>query len=285
MRGNGHILKVSTVLGATALVLLGVGDLAGAAKTGGAATQGGAPIIAVLGPKTTVKPGKFVRAYAMCPKGYFVTGGGFYAGAITEIISSPLPNLRGWFVDGTNTSKAERTFQHRAIGRLREGHARHHHDPGGGPRDAAPRAIRLRHGPWNAGVRTRAISRIVDGVDRRGRGGARLRAQPAILTDHHADARALARPRAAGDDADTHPHSLRPRTHADARVDAGHDSHRAGHLGDPAEGRRWRRPRSRLTPLPRSRTGTGPGHSRILGIGARRAGTSRTALSRHRPRR
>ena len=50
----------------------------------------------------------------MCPKGYFVTGGGFYAGAITEIISSPLPNLRGWFVDGTNTTKAKRTFQHRA---------------------------------------------------------------------------------------------------------------------------------------------------------------------------
>ena len=69
MRGNAHILKVSTVLGATALALLGAGDLAGAAKTGGASTQAGAPIIAVLGPKTTVAPGKFVRAYAMCPKG------------------------------------------------------------------------------------------------------------------------------------------------------------------------------------------------------------------------
>ena len=114
MRGNAHILKVSTVLGATALALLGVGDLAGVAKTSGGSTQGGAPIIAVLGPKTAVAPGKFVRAYAMCPKGYFVTGGGFYAGAITEIISSPLPNLRGWFVDGNNTSKAKRTFQHRA---------------------------------------------------------------------------------------------------------------------------------------------------------------------------
>lgn len=114
MRGNAHILKVSTVLGATARALLGAGDLAGAANTGCASTQAGAPIIAVLGPKTTVAPGKFVRAYAMCPKGYFVTGGGFYAGAITEIISSPLPNLRGWFVDGTNTTKAKRTFQHRA---------------------------------------------------------------------------------------------------------------------------------------------------------------------------
>lgn len=114
MRGNAHILRVSIVLGATALALLAAGDLAGAAKTGGASTPGGAPIIAVLGPKTNVPPGKFVRAYAMCPKGYFVTGGGSYAGAITEIISSPLPNLRGWFVDGNNTSKAKRTFQHRA---------------------------------------------------------------------------------------------------------------------------------------------------------------------------
>jgi hypothetical protein len=114
VRANAHILKAGTVLGATALALLGVGDLVGVAKTGTASQPSGAPIIAVLGPKTTVPPGKFVRAYAMCPKGYFVTGGGYYAGAITEIISSPVPNLRGWFVDGTNTSKTKRTFQHRA---------------------------------------------------------------------------------------------------------------------------------------------------------------------------
>ena len=114
MRINAPILKVSTILGASALALLGVGDLTGIAKTSGASQPAGAPIIAVLGPKTTVPPGKFVKAYAMCPKGYFVTGGGSYAGAITEIASSPLPNLSGWFVDGTNTSKAKRTFQHRA---------------------------------------------------------------------------------------------------------------------------------------------------------------------------
>lgn len=113
MRGTAHILTVGIGLGATALALLGAGDLAGAAKTG-ATSAPGAPIIAVLGPKTTVPPGKFVRAYAMCPKGYYVTGGGSYAGAITEIISSPLPTLRGWFVDGSNTSKPKRTFQHRA---------------------------------------------------------------------------------------------------------------------------------------------------------------------------
>jgi hypothetical protein len=114
VRGKAHILTVTIGLGATALALLGAGDLAGAAKTGGASTPSGAPIIAVLGPKTNVPPGKFVRAYAMCPKGYFVTGGGSYAGAITEIISSPLPSLRGWFVDGNNTTKTKRTFQHRA---------------------------------------------------------------------------------------------------------------------------------------------------------------------------
>jgi hypothetical protein len=114
VRVNAHILRGSTVLGATALALLGAADLPGAAKTGGTSTANGAPIIAVLGPKTNVSPGKFARAYAMCPKGYFATGGGSYAGAITEIISSPMPNLHGWFVDGNNTSKAKRTFQHRA---------------------------------------------------------------------------------------------------------------------------------------------------------------------------
>jgi hypothetical protein len=117
VRANAHILRGSILVGASALAvlaLLGAGDLAGAAKTGSTPTLKSAPIIAVLGPKTNVPPRKFVRAYAMCPKGYFVTGGGSYAGAITEIISSPLPNLRGWFVDGTNTSKAKRTFTHRA---------------------------------------------------------------------------------------------------------------------------------------------------------------------------
>jgi hypothetical protein len=114
VRVNAPILKAGTILGASALALLAVGDLTGLAKTGVATQPTGAPIIAVLGPKTAVPPGKFVKAYAMCPRGYFVTGGGSYSGAITEIASSPLPNLRGWFVDGTNTSKAKRTFQHRA---------------------------------------------------------------------------------------------------------------------------------------------------------------------------
>ena len=78
-----------------------------------------------------------------------MTGGGFYAGAITEIISSPLPNLRGWFVDGTNTTKAKRTFQHRATAVCAKGTPVIDHDSGGGPGDAAPRPIRLRHISWH----------------------------------------------------------------------------------------------------------------------------------------
>jgi hypothetical protein len=71
-------------------------------------------MIAVLGPRVAVPPGRFVRAFAMCPVGYRVTGGGAYGGAINEIISSPLVSLRGWFVDGTNTDRAGRTFSQRA---------------------------------------------------------------------------------------------------------------------------------------------------------------------------
>jgi hypothetical protein len=107
--------KALAVLAATGLVVLGVTALAGAAGSDGASpTTPTATVIAVLGPKMSVRPGKFAKAYAVCPKGYYVTGGGAYSGAITEIISSPMPNLRGWFVDGSNTSPAKRTFQHRA---------------------------------------------------------------------------------------------------------------------------------------------------------------------------
>ena len=87
----------------------------------------------------------------MCPKGYFVTGGGFYAGAITEIISSPLPNLRGWFVDGTNTSKAKRTFQHRATAVCAKGTPVPTTTTRGLRGDADPGAVRLHPSPWNDG--------------------------------------------------------------------------------------------------------------------------------------
>ena len=69
----------------------------------------------VLGPAVQVPPGQFVKAFVYCPKGYYVTGGGVYNGAITEIASSPTKDLRGWFVDGTNNDTGGRTFQHRAV--------------------------------------------------------------------------------------------------------------------------------------------------------------------------
>jgi hypothetical protein len=108
------MLKSMTVVVATGLAVFGVSSLAGAAKTGTTPSPSGKTLVAVLGPKVNVAPGKFARAYALCPNGYYVTGGGAYSGAITEIISSPMPNLSGWFVDGTNTDKQKRTFQHRA---------------------------------------------------------------------------------------------------------------------------------------------------------------------------
>jgi hypothetical protein len=108
------VIKPTVVVAGACLALLGVSALAGAAKDPAAAVKSSPTVVAVLGPKVNVPPGRFVRAYARCPTGYYVTGGGAYAGAITEIISSPMPDLRGWFVDGTNTSTVKRTFQERA---------------------------------------------------------------------------------------------------------------------------------------------------------------------------
>jgi len=112
------MLKALAVLAATGLAVLGASALAGAARTNTASTTSpgaSADVVAVLGKKVSVRPGAFAKAYAVCPKGYHVTGGGAYSGAITEIISSPMPDLRGWFVDGSNTSPAKRTFTHRAV--------------------------------------------------------------------------------------------------------------------------------------------------------------------------
>lgn len=108
------ILKLATVLTAAVLAILGASSLAGAADTASAPPRKAVTVIAVLGRKVSVPAGAFVKAFAYCPKGYYVTGGGAYNGAIVEIASSPLPNLRGWFVDGTNTDPQKRTFQHRA---------------------------------------------------------------------------------------------------------------------------------------------------------------------------
>lgn len=105
------MLRATAILAAVCAAGLGVGALAGAA---GGSPASSPTVIAVLGAKTNVPPRRFVKAYARCPRGYYVTGGGVYNGAITVIASSPMTNLRGWFVDGTNTSPAKRTFQERA---------------------------------------------------------------------------------------------------------------------------------------------------------------------------
>jgi len=107
------MLKRIATIGA-GLALVGVCALAAVAAGQGAQPATPPTIVAVLGPKVSVAPGKFVRAYARCPSGYYVTGGGAYSGAITEIISSPMTNLRGWFIDGTNTTPAKHSFQERA---------------------------------------------------------------------------------------------------------------------------------------------------------------------------
>jgi hypothetical protein len=120
------MFKPITVLVATGVAVFAASSLAGAAKTGSARHRNAVTVVAVLGPSVSVPPEKctgtgtaircqasFAKAFAICPKGYYVTGGGAYGGAITEIVSSPMPNLRGWFVDGSNTS-TKTTFQHRA---------------------------------------------------------------------------------------------------------------------------------------------------------------------------
>ena len=106
--------KSISILLASGLALLGATSWADAASKGGAKPHGSAAVIAVLGPAVNVPPGQFVKAFAYCPRGYYVTGGGAYSGAITEIVSSPTKDLRGWFVDGTNDDPLKRTFQHRA---------------------------------------------------------------------------------------------------------------------------------------------------------------------------
>lgn len=107
------MIKPTVVIVAACLGLLGVAALAGAAKKPAAAKRT-PTVVAVLGPKVNVPEGRFVRAYARCPHGYYVTGGGAYNGAVTLIASSPMTNLRGWFIDGTNTSAAKQTFTERA---------------------------------------------------------------------------------------------------------------------------------------------------------------------------
>jgi hypothetical protein len=108
------MFKPMSILIASSVALLGGSSLAGAARSGSGARHAAVTVIPVIGPAVSVPPGQFVKAYAMCPKGYYVTGGGAYSGAITEIVSSPTKEMRGWFIDGTNDDPLKRTFQHRA---------------------------------------------------------------------------------------------------------------------------------------------------------------------------
>jgi hypothetical protein len=108
------MFKAIGILVAGSLLLLGASSLAGAAGSSSRQRHPALTVIPVLGPSVSVPPGQFVKAYAMCPKGYYVTGGGAYNGAISEIVSSPTSDMRGWFVDGTNDDPLKRTFEHRA---------------------------------------------------------------------------------------------------------------------------------------------------------------------------
>ena len=108
--------KLMGIVLASGLALFGASSLAGAASSGTThPKQVKVPAVTpVLGPAVDVPVGQFVKAFAYCPRGYYVTGGGSYNGAITEIASSPTKDLRAWFVDGTNSDPLNRTFQHRA---------------------------------------------------------------------------------------------------------------------------------------------------------------------------
>jgi hypothetical protein len=108
--------KLIGIVLASGLALLGVSSLAGAASSGSTPSKAvkTPAVTPVLGPAVNVPVGQFVKAFAYCPRGYYVTGGGAYNGAITEIASSPTKDLRAWFVDGTNNDPMSRTFQHRA---------------------------------------------------------------------------------------------------------------------------------------------------------------------------
>jgi hypothetical protein len=108
------MLKTTTVLVATTAALLAVSSIAGGAQTSASRHPSTVTVVAVLGKPVDVPPGQFRKAYAFCPRGYYVTGGGAFSGAITEVASSPTASLRGWLVDGTNNDPQKRTFSHRA---------------------------------------------------------------------------------------------------------------------------------------------------------------------------
>ncbi len=108
------MMKMTTAVVTAMAALFTVTSLAGGAQISASRQPSAVTVVAVLGKPVAVPPGQFRKAYAFCPRGYYVTGGGAFSGAITEVASSPTPSLRAWFVDGTNTDPKQRMFSHRA---------------------------------------------------------------------------------------------------------------------------------------------------------------------------
>jgi hypothetical protein len=65
-----------------------------------------------IGPEVQVAPGQVEENSAGCPRGYYVTGGGLYLGAIEGIVDGPSENGRAWIASGGNPSTTE-TFSYR----------------------------------------------------------------------------------------------------------------------------------------------------------------------------
>ena len=86
--------KLMTILAASGLALLGATSLAGASGTSSSKQKPkkAVAVIPMLGPAAEVPAGQFVKAFVYCPKGYYVTGGGAYNGAVTEVARGP-PSL------------------------------------------------------------------------------------------------------------------------------------------------------------------------------------------------
>lgn len=60
-----------------------------------------------LGPSVEVAPGQIEENSAGCPRGYYVTGGGLYLGAIEGIVDGPSEDGRAWVASGGNPSTTE----------------------------------------------------------------------------------------------------------------------------------------------------------------------------------
>ncbi len=113
------MLKAVTILAASLAVVLGANTIAGAhggapaARAAKAGNSNALTVVGVLGKRVNVGYHQFVMAYAYCPRGYYVTGGGAYSGAVTEVVSGPTGKLNGWYVDGTQNTQGK-TFTHSA---------------------------------------------------------------------------------------------------------------------------------------------------------------------------